>query len=234
MPSIGIVAALEREVRPLVKKWRVREREHDGRRFRFFENGDVVLICGGIGAAAARRAAEALIALFHPNVVYSAGFAGALDPALKVAAILRPGRMINASDASSTHVEGGNGTLVSFGSVASPEQKVKLRDSFGAQAVDMEAAAVARAAEARGVAFGVVKAVSDEIDFEFPAMERFVNSEGRFSEGRFAMFAAMRPWLWPRVIRLARNGKRASRALCAYLDELTSVSAAIATETESE
>jgi len=226
MPSIAIVAALEREVRPLVKTWRVSEREHDGRRFRFFENGETVLVCGGVGSIAARRAAEALIALFHPNVVYSAGFAGALDPTLKVAAVLRPSRVINASDASSAHLGGGNGTLVSFGSVASPEQKVKLRDSFGAQAVDMEAAAVARAAEARGVTFGVVKVVSDEIDFEFPAMERFVDAEGRFSEARFAMFAAIRPWLWPRVIRLARNSNRASRALCAYLDELTSVAAA--------
>jgi adenosylhomocysteine nucleosidase len=91
---------------------------------------------------------------------------------------------------------------------------------------------VARAAEARGVAFGVVKAISDEIDFEFPAMERFVDSEGRFSEGRFGVFAAMRPWLWPRVIRLARNSNRASQSLCGYLDKLTSVSKAVVVETE--
>lgn len=226
MPDIAIVAALEREVRPLVKKWQVHEREYDGRQLRFFQNGGTVLVCGGIGATAARRGTEAVIALFQPKLVYSAGFAGALDPGLKVGDVLRPNRVINTGDASSTNVEGGNGVLVSFGSVASPEQKTKLRDSFGAQAVDMEAASVARAAEARGVGFGVVKAISDEIDFEFPSMERFVDSEGRFSEGRFAVFAAIRPWLWPRVTRLARNSNRASRALCAYLDKLTSVSVA--------
>lgn len=234
MPSIAIVAALEREVRPLVKKWKVHDREHDGRRFRFFQNDETVLVCGGVGSIAARRATEAIIALFQPKVVYSAGFAGALDPGLKVANVLRPGRVINAGDASSTNVEGGAGVLVSFGSVASPEQKAKLRDSFGAQTVDMEAASVARAAEARGVAFGVVKAISDEIDFEFPAMERFVDSEGRFSEVRFGLFAAMRPWLWARVIRLARNSSRASQALCAYLCELTNVSAIVGGESESK
>ncbi len=89
--------------------------------------------------------------------------------------------------------------LVSFGSVASPEQKAKLRDSFRAQAVDMEAAAVARAAEVRGVGFAVVKVISDEFDFSFPSMERFVDSNGQFLEGRFAWFAVMRPWLWPQV-----------------------------------
>jgi adenosylhomocysteine nucleosidase len=223
MPNIAIVAALEREVRPLVKKWKVHEREHDGRRFRVFQKDETVLVCGGVGSIAARRATEAVITLFHPKLVYSAGFAGALDPGLKVADILRPSRVINAGDASTANVAEGTGLLVSFGSVASPEQKARLRDSFGAQAVDMEAASVARSAEARGVAFGVVKAISDEIDFEFPTMERFVDSEGRFSEVRFGLFAAVRPWLWPRVIRLAINSNRAAHALSGYLSELTTV-----------
>jgi adenosylhomocysteine nucleosidase len=210
MPNIAIVAALEREVRPLVKKWKVHEREHDGRRFRVFQKDETVLVCGGVGSIAARRATEAVITLFHPKLVYSAGFAGALDPGLKVADILRPSRVINAGDASTANVAEGTGLLVSFGSVASPEQKAKLRNSFDAQAVDMEAASVARAAEARGVAFGVVKAISDEIDFEFP-------------EVRFGLFAAVRPWLWPRVIRLAINSNRAAHALSGYLSELTTV-----------
>lgn len=234
MPNIAIVAALEREVRPLVKKWKVHDRDHDGRRFRFFENNETVLVCGGVGSIAARRASEAVIALFHPKMVYSAGFAGALDPGLKVTDILRPSRVINAGDASSTNVGGSTGVLVSFASVASPEQKAKLRDSFGGQAVDMEAASVARAAEARGVAFGVVKVISDEIDFEFPEMERFIDAEGGFSEVRFGLFAAVRPWLWPRVIRLARNSNRASQALCGYLCELTNVSAIVEAESESK
>src|SRR5579872_5655269 len=41
MSRVAIVAALEREVRPLVKHWRVNEKEHEGRRFRFFEGDDV-------------------------------------------------------------------------------------------------------------------------------------------------------------------------------------------------
>ena len=217
MPRLAIVAALEREVRPLVKGWRAIEKEHDGRSFRFFENGEVVLVCGGMGAVAARRASEAVIAIFDPKAVCSAGFAGALDPKLKVGDLVRPGTVVNAGDGSRTVVEGGEGVLVSFGSVASPAQKSKLRESFGAGTVDMEAAAVARSAEARGKEFTAVKAVSDEMDFEFPAMERFVNAEGKFLEGRFAGYAAIRPWLWPRVVRLARNSNRASTALCAYL-----------------
>ena len=227
MFKVAIVAALEREVQPLVKHWHLREREHDGRRFRFFEREDTVLVCGGIGGDAARRTTEAVILLYGPNVVYSAGYAGALDPGLKVGDIVRPARVMNAADGSSVSIAGGEGVLVSYGVVASPAQKTKLRESFQARAVDMESAAVARAAEARGVAFGVVKVISDEFDFEFPATERFMDSAGRFQETRFALFAAVRPWLWPRVLRLATNSRRATRALCDHLLELVDSESAV-------
>ncbi len=219
MSKIAIVAALEREVRPLVRGWSVREQEHGGRRFRFFEKEDVVLVCGGIGAEAARRAAEATIELYSPPVIYSTGFAGALDSKLKVGDILLPRRLVNASDGSSFEMEIGGGVLVSFGAVAGKAQKERLRESFSAQAVDMEAAAVARAAQLREVRFGVVKVISDEFDFEFPETERFVDASGKFSEARFALFTAVRPWLWARVARLALNSGRASRALSEWLEK---------------
>jgi adenosylhomocysteine nucleosidase len=220
MSRVAIVAALEREVRPLVREWRISEKDVNGRRFRFFEKDDLVLVCGGIGAEAARRAAEAVITIYGPKVIYSVGFAGALDPGLKVGSIVQPRRVVNAGDGSSVNLNRGEGVLVSFGSVASPEQKASLRDSFGAQAVDMEAAAVARAAEVRGVEFAVVKVISDEFDFRFPSTERFVDSNGQFLEGRFAWFAALRPWLWRQVVRLAGNSNRASHALSNWLRKM--------------
>jgi adenosylhomocysteine nucleosidase len=217
---IAIVAALEREVHPLVKTWRVCERQHGGRRFRFFGDDDVVVVCGGMGAECARRAAEAVIELYAPAVVYSVGFAGALDRNLKVGDVLAPQWVINAGDGSRMLVEAGQGVLVTFGAVANPAQKAKLHESYGAHAVDMEAAAVARAVELRGVAFGVVKAISDDCDFEFPSTERFVNADGEFLEMRFALYAAVRPWLWLKVMRLALNSSRAAKVLCACLGSL--------------
>lgn len=218
--KIAIVAALKREVWPLVKRWRASERENGGRKFRFFERANVVLVCGGIGAVAARRAAEAVIVLYAPELIVSAGFAGALEASLRVGDVMQPERVINANDGSSVMLEHGHGVLVSFAAVAGPEQKARLRESYGAQAVDMEAAAVAQAAEARGIKFRAIKAISDEVDFVFPSMERFVNANGSFSEWKFAGFAALRPWLWPRVVRLMRSSRRASRVLCEWLGRI--------------
>jgi adenosylhomocysteine nucleosidase len=222
MPSVAIVAALEREVAPEIRKWRAVEREHEGRRYRCFEKhcgGDcVVLICGGIGLEAARRACEAVIALYEPAGVYSIGFAGAAQPALKAGDYFVPDRVVDASDGSAVETHTGRGTLVSFGHVAGVEQKAKLAKAYGAAAVDMEAAAVARASAARAVRFcGARKAISDEYDFEMPLIERFISSDGRFRSAAFALAVAVRPWLWLRMIALARNSRRASRTLGEWL-----------------
>jgi len=217
MSRVAIVAALEREVRPLTKKWHVSEKEYEGRKFRFFENNETVLVCGGIGAEAARRSAQAVIALYQPKIIYSVGFAGALDKRLRVGDIVEPARIIDASDGSSIKMNCGEGLLVSFESVATAEQKKKLADSYGAQAVDMEAAAVATAAEAGGAAFAAIKVVSDETEHSLPSMERFIDSHGQLLERQFAIFAALRPWLWISVLRLGRNSARASRVLCERL-----------------
>src|SRR5207237_7719838 len=123
-----------------------------GRRFRFYESEYAVLTCGGIGAEPARRAAEAIIALYQPALIYSAGFAGALDRKQHIGDIIVPRRVINANDGSSIDTGQGEGILVSFASVASPEQQATLAYSYSAQAADLAAAAGARAADARGVA----------------------------------------------------------------------------------
>jgi adenosylhomocysteine nucleosidase len=222
MFKVGIIAALEREVRPLMKSkgwgWRVQEREHGGRKFRFLaDDTDVVLVCGGIGAEAARRAAVAMIELYAPTVIYSVGFAGALDPSLKAGDVLQPAQVIDVTDGSRATLSEGKGVLVTFGSVASPAQKAQLRNSYGAQLVDMEAAAVWRAAEAHGLKFAVVKAISDEFDFTFPEMEKFVDAQGRFQQGRFARFVVVRPWLWRKVNRLAQGSNRAVSGLNDWL-----------------
>jgi adenosylhomocysteine nucleosidase len=217
MPEVAMVAALEREIWPLVRHWHVSGREYSGRRFRFFESENRVAVCGGIGPQAARRAAEAVIALYRPALVQSVGFAGALDTSLRVGELFEPRQVVDASDGSRADTGSGSGILVSFSSVAGRDQKSRLATAYQAQAVDMEAAAVAKGAEAHGLRFAAVKAISDDSTFAMPAMERFIANEGDFRSGAFALHAALRPWVWHSVFRLARNSARASHRLCEYL-----------------
>lgn len=218
MSKIAMVAALEREVSLLIKNWTRVQRVHEGRTFTFFERDETVIVCGGIGLPCARRAAEAAIALYRPALIHSVGFAGALDAKLRTGDLMSPSQVLDARDGSRTRLAGGEGTLVTFMSVAGAEQKAKLAQAYGARAVDMEAAAVAEAAQVHGIPFGVVKVISDELDFEMPGMADVIDSEGRFQTTKFILFAALRPWLWSRIATLARNSTQAARALAAHLE----------------
>ena len=229
---IGIVAALEREVRPLIKDWPVSRREYSGRPYKFFAKQDLVVVCGGIGSEAARRAAEAVISLYHPVLLVSAGFAGALDPALRAGHVLSPRLVIDAADGSRTDAGGSDGVLLTFGTVADAGQKARLAKAYGVQAVDMEAAAVARAAQARGVKFAACKVISDAADSQLPPMARFVGKDGTFHYIKFLIFVAVRPWLWVSVVKLARDSAIAADILSETLAE-TKVDAAVEGEVES-
>jgi adenosylhomocysteine nucleosidase len=215
--KVAIVAALEREVRSLIKQWRPVERDYDGRKYRFFENDRAVLVCSGVGPEAARRATEAIINLYAPVLVQSAGFAGALDSTLKVGTVLTPICVIDAKDGSRIEAGVGHWVLVSVDQPASVKQKAKLAEAYWAHAVDMEAASVARAAQAHDITFVGLKVISDEADFEMPPMERFIAGDGQFRTAAFAAHVAVRPWLWLRVIQLARNSSKAADALCEWL-----------------
>lgn len=217
--KIAIVAALEREVRPLIRQWKAVEREFDGRKYKFFENDRAVLVCGGIGPEAARRATEAIINLYAPVLVQSVGFAGALDSTLKVGTVLAPVCVIDAKDGSRVEAAVGHWVLVSVDQPVSVEKKAKLADAYWAHAVDMEAAAVARGAQAHDITFVGLKAISDEADFEMPPLGQFVTGDGQFRTWAFAGFVALRPWLWLRVLRLAKNSDKAAAALCGWLEQ---------------
>ncbi len=179
---VAIVAALEREVSPFVKNWPQRSRDWDGRSYRFWEKEGNVVVCGGVGAEAARRAAEAAINLYHPALVISAGFAGALDPSLSVGDALTPSQVIDAGDGSRMKAERGEGILITFDTVADVEQKARFAKAFGAHAIDMEAAAVGRAAEAHGIKFLACKVISDSSDTSLPSLTKFIGPDGTVSD----------------------------------------------------
>ena len=214
----AIIAAMEREVASLVRNWKAREIVYDGLRYRAYENGDTILVRGGIGMLAARRAAEAVIHDAHPARLLSVGFAGALHSKMKVGDVIEPNVVVNAADGSRTGMRSGQGMLVSYSAAADREQKARLAQAYAADAVDMEAAAVAQAAQAHGIAFAALKAISDSADFAMPPTEKCISSEGEFHSAAFALHVVLRPWLWRSTITLSRNSAQASRTLCAAIE----------------
>jgi nucleoside phosphorylase len=228
MPKIAIVAAIERELWPLIKNWRSVKSEHEGREFTFYESGYAVAVCGGMGAEYGRRAAEAVIMKYSPETMISAGVAGALVPELRVGDTVFPAVVIDARDGS-RHESAirdaalwktplARTILISSPDVAGADRKQQLAKSYGAHVVDMEGASVAHAAQIHNLPFLAIKAISDEVNFELAELNRFIRN-GQFQTKLLIFYLVPRPWLWIKMIRLARNTQLASHNLCAWLRE---------------
>lgn len=225
MSKIAIIAAMEREIAPLVRGWQratlssAPTLSSNKREFSCFERDGVVAVVSGIGCKNAELAARAVVAQYRPSILISVGLAGALIRSLKAGSVFTPNLVVDAADgaeyrctADSNHVSGG--VLLSAGEIAGAQAKQELVNRFHGLVVDMEAAGVAKVAQEAQIGFRCVKAISDEADFMMPPMGKFVAAAGNFQTGKFALWAAMRPWQWATVAALARNSKRATLALC--------------------
>jgi len=193
--KIGIIAALPREVSGLVKGWKRRQL---GERVVVYSNGDVVVAYAGMGAARATLAVQAAMAC---------------DPKLRVGEIIRAGVVVDARTGERFENSQYRQVLVSTDAIASVKEKARLHASYSAVAVDMEAASVARLAQAHGLGFHAIKAISDEADFELAGLAHFSTAEGQFREVAFALHAVLRPVLWSKAIALGRNSSKAVSTL---------------------
>lgn len=180
--DVGVVAAMSIEVGHLldqlerVRKYRggghvVIEGEHAGL--------IVALIVGGVGRSAARRASLHLLEGHRPRLVVSAGFAGALDPALRRNEVVVPREIVDPEGrvhpVDQSGPATGHGSRVLSGRLATVDAvvltaaaKAELRASTGADLVDMETSAVAETCGARGVRFRSVRVVSDVASEDLP------------------------------------------------------------------
>jgi adenosylhomocysteine nucleosidase len=170
-----------------------------------------------MGAERAKLAVEAAVAAMPVTALISAGLAGACDIDLPVGAILRAGTVIDAHTNERFEASGGSEVLVSCDKIASVLEKSQYFNLYRADAVDMEAAAVARLAQQYKLEFRAIKAISDEADFDVQSLSRFATPEGQFREAAFALQTALQPWMWAKAIALGRNSSKALKALTGAL-----------------
>ena len=222
MMKTAIIVALEREMRPLVKGWTRSRIASGGTALVVYQNGDVIAVAGGIGSRQAESAARSVAEQYQPQTLISAGLAGALISSLKAGSVVTPNVVVDAMTGAEYRCKmtadvGGGGVLVTAEEIAGQDSKLGLVERFHGLVVDMEAAGVARVAADFNTGFRCVKAISDELDFPMPPLNKFVDSHGNFSARAFLAWAAVRPSHWLSVARLSRNSSRAIHALCDWL-----------------
>jgi adenosylhomocysteine nucleosidase len=235
MTRTAIIAALPGELKPLIRGWRHERRNGvDLWRWRFDE-GEWMAACAGAGVDQAARAFAEAEKDGAVDAVISAGWAGALredfapGQAHRIAGVIdaRTGERFRTQDAGDSGDEtprsqnrnlGHPGVwLVTSSRVADQAEKKRLASCYPAALVDMEAAAVARLAQMRGISFYCIKVISDGYRDQLPDFNRFISTSGQFQLTRFVFFAILRPWHWRALIRMGENSKRAARGMAGFM-----------------
>ena len=193
-----------------------------------------LLVAHGAGRDNARFAARRACERFPVQAIVSTGWAGALDPALRVGDIVVPDRILEFAGRVEYPVglseciwEGGasgerarpvSGTLLTADEVVLDSAgKASLRET-GASIVDMEASAVAAVAAARGLPFYCVRVVSDTAETNFAIdFNRARRADGTFSGWKILRQAGISPARWKHLMTLRRDARKASRILGDFL-----------------
>jgi len=180
----------------------------------------VALVANGPGPKLAGTAVD--VAKEHESMVglISTGFCGGLKPSLQVCDIfvatevngVAPALALASSRPFKT------GRLLSIDRVASTAAE-KSGLAKNADAVEMEAAAVADRANRFHVPFHAVRVVTDTSEESFPLdFNQMRSQDGRFSRAKILAAAFGKPGtVFPELIKLNKRTKRASQALGDFL-----------------
>lgn len=215
-----VLAAITSEVEPLADRLGLtaaREGLGSEAFFYFYGGEGVSIAVTGVGAERAERVAEAAWRVVRPRRVIITGFAGSVHSAYGVGDVIEPAEVCEPAGRTfrpTAGFEPAGRLLTTDGVVASVEAKRRLREGHGADAVDMESAALAAWCERKGVAWTCIRAMSDGAEESLPAfVEKLTAASGEPDVWAAMVYVMTRPWALPGLIRLGVNASRASAAI---------------------
>lgn len=222
MPKVAVIAALPREVAGLVRGASA-DRELAGSGIRLHWVANAVVAVAGMGASRVALALDAALRDARVELVISAGLAGSTSPDICTGEVVEATLVVDSKTGERfvcAQPDKTERVLVTSEAIAGLKEKSRLRESYRAAMVDMEAATVARMAAARGLRFRAVKGISDAHDFEMKSISRFADARGQFRTGAFALHTALHPSSWSSAVRLGRDSNRALAKLWAELAQV--------------
>jgi len=243
---IGIIVALPEERVALVKKLqKVQRRSVEGVPFYTGTLGGrlISVVEGGMGTAAASRAARLLFAENKPNLLLSAGFCGAIRPGVRVADLVICKRLFQddgsglqevrlpgsdliagrlSAELQSKGLRTWQGSFITTGQIVTKATlAATLPEDMPVPVLEMESAAIAQAATAAGIAFLGLRAISDdaaeELDF---TLDELTDKQLRISIPRVLLACLKKPRIIPQLARLAGNSGKAGKNLGTALQQI--------------
>jgi adenosylhomocysteine nucleosidase len=185
-------------------------------------NSSCRLVISGIGPSNAQQAAERALLAGRPSMVYTCGFAGALNPALEQHAVLfeAPPSFPDYS------------LLVRLGAVpskyclsarivSSVAEKQQLRSATHADAVEMESGIIHRLCAERGISCATVRVISDTAAENLPLdFNQFMTQHAGMNYAKLAVALARSPRKLGELLAFQGRLKQSARVLGSFLKRL--------------
>jgi adenosylhomocysteine nucleosidase len=198
------------------------------------------ILITGIGCQNAQKTTREFLAAHSPGFALTCGFAGGLNPELKLGEVVF--ELTNRRDefhASQTELEirdSWNSSLreMLLAAGAKPAkifcadriattiaEKKKLRDETGADAVEMESAAIHAVCRERGIPCATVRVISDTANEDLPLdFNALVRPDQSLDFGKLAWAAAKSPGKISALMQLQKKTRFAAERLAAVLSKI--------------
>lgn len=182
---------------------------------------DLRILLTGIGKQNAQRAVGDFLRDNTPTQVFTCGFAGALDPGLKIGDVvfLTVDWLLDRA-----LVEAGARAASFYCAprmVTTAKAKAELREKTRACVVEMESVFIHEICVERGISCATVRVISDVADEDLPLdFNQLSNPDQSLNMGKLAWAVAKSPGKIPALMRLGRNSQMAARRLAAVLKQV--------------
>ncbi len=174
---------------------------------------DVEILITGIGRQNAEAAIRRFLAKNLPKLVLTCGFAGGLNPELKIGDVV----FITGYSALEERLAEADAKHASFFSApqiaTTIAEKKQLRERTGADVVEMESGAILAVCRESRIPCAMVRAISDTAHENLPLdFNRLSKPDLSLDYGKLAWAIAKAPWKIPALILLhGKTGKAANR-----------------------
>jgi adenosylhomocysteine nucleosidase len=181
------------------------------------------ILLTGIGRKNAEKSLREFLAMYSPKLVLTCGFAGGLNPDLKLGDVIfeipqpstfnlqlstcgaKPAKIFCADRIATTVTE-----------------KKKLRAETGADAVEMESAAIHAVCRERGIPCATVRVISDTVHEDLPLdFNALSKPDKNLDFGKLFLAIAKSPGKIPALMQLQKKTKFAAEKLADVLAKIT-------------
>ena len=244
--KIGIIVAMQEEIRPLLKVVGsfLEKRLSRFTTYSFAVAGhEIIAVVSGMGPVNGTAATRLLVEHHHPELLIHAGFAGGITTGVEVGYIVLAHRVFTYENSEFQEQQGINvGLAVHAAELLEPDIKIRLlAGTFVSAAgitskahlaialppfspvavVEMETAAVIRVATEADTPLIAMRAISDGADEELGfTIEEITDSALQVRLGKVLITMARKPWIIPQLMRLAQNSRLAGVNLAAASEGL--------------